>query len=39
MQIMGADRGSSTAIAVDAVIPRFPVVDILVNNLGIYEPK
>src|SRR5581483_11373408 len=29
----------STQIDVDGVLRQFPVVDILVNNLGIYQPK
>jgi NAD(P)-dependent dehydrogenase (short-subunit alcohol dehydrogenase family) len=29
----------SAAEAVEALVGRFPVVDILVNNLGIFEPK
>jgi NAD(P)-dependent dehydrogenase (short-subunit alcohol dehydrogenase family) len=29
----------STAAAVGALVQRFPKVDILVNNLGIFEPK
>jgi NAD(P)-dependent dehydrogenase (short-subunit alcohol dehydrogenase family) len=29
----------STAEATDALVGRFPSVDILVNNLGIFEPK
>ena len=32
-----ADLG--TRAGVDAVVARFPAVDILVNNLGIFEPK
>src|SRR5712671_6770834 len=29
----------STAAATAALVQRFPLVDILVNNLGIFEPK
>src|SRR2546430_6667358 len=29
----------STAAATDKLLPRFPRVDILVNHLGIFEPK
>src|SRR5947209_6061488 len=29
----------STAAATDKLLQRFPLVEILVNNLGIYEPK
>ncbi len=29
----------STAAAADALVNKFPAVDILVNNLGIFEPK
>jgi NAD(P)-dependent dehydrogenase (short-subunit alcohol dehydrogenase family) len=29
----------STAEAVDALVKKFPAVDVLVNNLGIFEPK
>lgn len=29
----------ATAVAVDALLKLFPAVDILVNNLGIFEPK
>lgn len=29
----------STAESVEALVQRFPAVDILVNNLGIFEPK
>ena len=29
----------STAAATDALLRQFPAVDILVNNLGIFEPK
>src|SRR5882757_5740146 len=29
----------STAAATEALVQRFPSVDILVNNLGIFEPK
>src|SRR5258705_9362459 len=29
----------STAAATETLLQRFPLVDILVNNLGIYEPK
>jgi len=29
----------STAVTTDALVERFPAVDILVNNLGIAEPK
>ena len=29
----------STAEATDALVKKFPAVDILVNNLGIFEPK
>ncbi|MDR3457531.1 MAG: SDR family oxidoreductase [Verrucomicrobiae bacterium] len=29
----------STTAAVEALVQRFPAVDILVNNLGIFEPK
>jgi NAD(P)-dependent dehydrogenase (short-subunit alcohol dehydrogenase family) len=29
----------ATAPAVDALLARYPAVDILVNNLGIFEPK
>jgi NAD(P)-dependent dehydrogenase (short-subunit alcohol dehydrogenase family) len=43
VQISGAAHGVAadlgTAAGVDAVIARFPSIDILVNNLGIYEPK
>lgn len=34
---LAADLGSAAGI--DAAIARFPAVDILVNNLGIFEPK
>jgi hypothetical protein len=34
---IAADLGTSSGA--DAVISRFPKVDILVNNLGIFEPK
>lgn len=34
---IAADLG--TRAGVDAVVARFPAVDILVNNLGIFEPK
>jgi NAD(P)-dependent dehydrogenase (short-subunit alcohol dehydrogenase family) len=34
---LAADLGSAPGIA--AAIERFPAVDILVNNLGIFEPK
>jgi NAD(P)-dependent dehydrogenase (short-subunit alcohol dehydrogenase family) len=34
---VAADLG--TAAGAEAVIARFPAVDILINNLGIYEPK
>ena len=43
MQISGAAHGIAadlgTKAGADAVIARFPSVDILVNNLGIFEPK
>src|SRR5882757_2319188 len=29
----------ATSAATEALLERFPVMDILVNNLGIYEPK
>src|SRR5207302_3581596 len=29
----------STAAATETLVQRFPLVDILVNNLGIFEPK
>ena len=29
----------STAAATDTLLQRFPLIDILVNNLGIFEPK
>jgi NAD(P)-dependent dehydrogenase (short-subunit alcohol dehydrogenase family) len=29
----------STAAATETLLQRFPIVDILVNNLGIFEPK
>src|SRR2546423_15130932 len=29
----------ATATATEGLLKRFPAVDILVNNLGIYEPK
>src|SRR6185436_19052328 len=29
----------STATATETLLQRFPLVDILVNNLGIFEPK
>ena len=29
----------STAAATETLLQRFPLVDILVNNLGIFEPK
>ena len=29
----------ATSAAAEALLERFPAVDILVNNLGIYEPK
>src|SRR5216684_608242 len=29
----------SAAAATETLLQRFPLVDILVNNLGIYEPK
>jgi NAD(P)-dependent dehydrogenase (short-subunit alcohol dehydrogenase family) len=43
MQVSGAVHGIAadlgTEAGVNAVIARFPAVDILVNNLGIFEPK
>jgi NAD(P)-dependent dehydrogenase (short-subunit alcohol dehydrogenase family) len=43
VQISGAAHGIAadlgTEAGVNAVIARFPAVDILVNNLGIFEPK
>src|ERR1700746_879154 len=29
----------STAASAETVVQRFPLVDVLVNNLGIFEPK
>jgi NAD(P)-dependent dehydrogenase (short-subunit alcohol dehydrogenase family) len=43
LRISGAAHGVAadlgTEAGVNAVIARFPTVDILVNNLGIYEPR
>jgi NAD(P)-dependent dehydrogenase (short-subunit alcohol dehydrogenase family) len=43
MRISGAVHGIAADLGVEAgapaVIARFPTVDILVNNLGIFEPK
>src|SRR6266436_4551629 len=43
VQISGAAHGIAANLGVEAgaraVIARFPAVDILVNNLGIFEPK
>jgi len=43
VQISGAAHGIAadlgTEAGVNAVIAQFPAVDILVNNLGIFEPK
>jgi NAD(P)-dependent dehydrogenase (short-subunit alcohol dehydrogenase family) len=36
-QLLAADMG--TAVGAEEAIRRFPDVDILVNNLGIFEPK
>src|SRR6202790_1613331 len=38
-KVEGFARDLSTEKAVEDLLKRFPAVDILVNNLGIYEPK
>ncbi len=38
-QVDGLASDLSTAAGAEALLCRFPSVDILVNNLGIYEPK
>src|SRR5690242_8096760 len=38
-QVDGFSGDLSTAEGADALLKRFPSVDILVNNLGIFEPK
>ena len=38
-RIEGFAGDLSTAAAADTLLQRFPLVDILVNNLGIFEPK
>ena len=38
-KVEGFVRDLSTEKAVEDLLKRFPAVDILVNNLGIYEPK
>src|ERR1700746_529151 len=38
-RIEGFADDLSTAAAAEALLQRFPLVDILVNNLGIFEPK
>ena len=38
-QVSGVAADVSTAGGCDAVISRFPAADILVNNMGIFEPK
>jgi NAD(P)-dependent dehydrogenase (short-subunit alcohol dehydrogenase family) len=38
-EVSGVAADLSTAEGVDELVRRFPAVDILVNNLGIFEPK
>src|SRR6059036_3697779 len=38
-KIEGFAGDLSTAAATETLLQRFPLVDILVNNLGIFEPK
>src|SRR6185436_544316 len=38
-RIEGFAGDLSTAAATETLLQRFPLVDILVNNLGIFEPK
>ena len=38
-EVQGFAGDLSTAAGAEAVMARFPAVDILVNNLGIFEPK
>lgn len=38
-EVLGFAGDLSTAAGAEAVMARFPAVDILVNNLGIFEPK
>ncbi|MDE2586131.1 MAG: SDR family oxidoreductase [Betaproteobacteria bacterium] len=38
-EVLGFAGDLSTAAGAEAVMTRFPTVDILVNNLGIFEPK
>lgn len=38
-QLDGHAGDLSDAVATDGLVRRFPAIDILVNNLGIFEPK
>src|SRR6476620_12628037 len=38
-EVIGFAGDMSTAAAASALVARFPDIEILVNNLGIFEPK